>query len=182
VCLQSISDSLARALLFLVIPFQIIMSLNALLGRPSGYSRTICKTRMLYRIMCRADSDVRKWELDSARDFDTARVKSSALLAALRRNLHSEICFWLGMMVVSIFNDFQQFFDTLCIITLLVEAVYNEFPPRSMSFALMQHPAPQVLQVMGHSSAPTQVFRSILAGCRFSVPFTKFSYIVALPR
>jgi hypothetical protein len=170
---QSISDSLARALLFLVIPFQIIMSLNSLLGKPSGDSRTICKTPMLYRIMCRADKDVRKWELDNARDFDTARVKSSALLAALKRNLHSEICFWLGMIVASIFNDFHKFFDTLCIVTLLVEAVYNDFPPRSMSSALMQHLAPRVLQVMGHSSAPSHVFRSILAGCRFSVPFTR---------
>jgi hypothetical protein len=38
---------------------------------------------------------------------------------------------------------------------------------------MMQHLAPRVLQSNGYSSKPIQIFRSILAGCKFSVAITR---------
>ena len=42
-----------------------------------------------------------------------------------------------------------------------------------MAYALQQHLAPRVLQANGFSSAPARVNKSILAGCKYSVPFTR---------
>ena len=44
----------------------------------------------------RADSSDRQWENDNLQEYDKASVGSSALLAALERNLAAEFAHWLG--------------------------------------------------------------------------------------
>jgi len=170
---SAIANAIASSITKIAIPHQFLLSLNALLGKPSGDSRTVCKTPMLYRITTRADKSVRQWEVENAKSFDSAGVGSSALLAALGRNLTAEVAHWLGLFSASIFNDYHKFFDSIDIIKLMCESVYNQFPPRMLCFALMQHLAPRVLQSNGHSSIPITIFKSILAGCSFSVAMTR---------
>ena len=89
---------------------------------------------MLYRSALAADEDIRKWEIFTHDNFDTASIGSSALLAALFRNLKAEIAFWLGKHVITVFNDFNKFFDTIDILTLLAEAIQTGFPCQSLPF------------------------------------------------
>ena len=74
----------------------------------------------------RADQQVRQWELDNEQPYDTASIGSSALLAALSRNLAAEVAHWLGLEFASIFNDYEKYFDSMDLETLFVEAVCGQ--------------------------------------------------------
>ena len=76
-------------------PHQSFISINSLLGKPDGGVRTICLTPMLYRMMCRIKKQhIRNWENENIQSYDTACKGSSALTAALVRNLTVEIVFF----------------------------------------------------------------------------------------
>ena len=134
---------------------------------------TVCKTPVLYRMALRAETQVGKWEIDKKQPYDTATIGSSALLVALKRNLCAELAGWLGFYFASIYNDWEKNFDTLDLETVMTKVVYNDFPLPQLSFALMQHMAPRVIQANGCSSQAISVDTSILAGCKFSVAITR---------
>lgn len=48
--------------------------------------------------------------MEKKQPYDMAAVGSSALLAALKRNLKAELVFWLGDHVATILNDFDKYF------------------------------------------------------------------------
>ena len=54
----------------------------------------------------------------------------------------------------------------------MTEGIRTKFPLGPMAYALQQHMAPRVLQANGCTSKPTKVNKSIIAGCKYSVPFT----------
>ena len=87
--------------------------------------------------------------------------------------MRAELAYWLGEQFASILNDFEKYFDTLDLQVLMIEAIKADFPLGPMAFSLQQHMAPRVLQANGLSSAPVNVNKSILAGCKYSVPFTR---------
>jgi hypothetical protein len=170
---QAIAKSVETSINTIAIPHQNLVSLNALLCKPNGDCRTITKTPMLYRMALRADKSVSNWEKQNNQKYDKAGVGSSALLAALARNVSAEVAYWLNEDSASVFNDFHKFFDTIDVSTLLKEAALTEFPRDQLSYAMMQHMAPRVLQVDGYSSGAMVIYRSILAGCKYSVAFTR---------
>ena len=170
---DAVATAIDNSLKTLAWPHQQLLSLNACLGKISGDCRTISKTPMIYRMALRADSTVRKWELDNMASFDSALPGASALSAALRRNLKAEVAYWLGALIATVLNDYEKFFDTLNIVELIRESYVNEFPAQQLVLALQQHLAPRVIQVNGFSSLPVSVFNSILAGCKHSVAFTR---------
>jgi hypothetical protein len=172
-CKAAISETVHVSLQEVTICHQWLISLNALLGKPSKECRTVTKTPMLYRMALRADDKVQCWEHDNKQGYDTAKAGSSALLAALARNLTAELAHWLGLQFASIYNDYHKFFDTLDLLTVMLQAIRTGFPLDRLAFALQQHIAPRVLQANGYSSIPMQVWKSILAGCRYSVAMTR---------
>ena len=121
----------------------------------------------------RDDDSVRAWEIHNQQEYDKATIGSSALMAALKRNLAAELAHWLGNVFAAILNDYEKFFDTLDINKLMVNAILCEFPLDQMAFALQQHMAPRVIQADRCSSSPQVIHKSILAGCKFSVAFTR---------
>ena len=54
---------------------------------------------------CRVDGSIRRWELENKASFDTAGIGSSALLAALFRNLIADACSWLNIQIAAIFSS-----------------------------------------------------------------------------
>jgi hypothetical protein len=109
-------------------PHQLLISLNALLGKPGNGCRTVCKTPVLYRMILRIDETVRKCKIENAQAYDTAKVGSSALLAALKRNLKAEVAKWLGQEFASMFNDYEKFFNTLDLNVSMEDAIHFGFP------------------------------------------------------
>ena len=79
------------------VPHQSLLSLGAVLGKPSGGIRTICKTGKLYIVSNLVSTSVTEWEqsISSLCKYDTARKGSNALDAALHRGLIAEVAFWL---------------------------------------------------------------------------------------
>ena len=170
---KKFSKILNKSVIDIASPHQLLLNLNACLGKPNGDSRTITKTPMLYRMVMRANDEIRQWELENKEPFDTATIGSSALIAALLRNLKAEIAANLGKFSIAVFNDFEKFFDSLDIKTLLEEALETEFPTTLLSFLLQQHLAPRIIQANGFSSDPLNVYKSIIAGCKSSVALTR---------
>ena len=170
--LNLITLALNKSMSQLVWPHQPMISLNPLLGKPGGGIRTICKTPMIYRMALRTNTAVPNGEIQNKQPYDSATRGSSALTAALVRNVRAEIASWLKMESAAIFNDYHKFFDTLDIEVLVQEAFNNNFPLQELVLALMQHLAPRIIQVSGCSSGAISVFKSILAGCKFSKALT----------
>ena len=109
-CLNLLADALSHGFDRVAAPHQNLMSLNPCLGKPSGDCRTICKTPMLYRLFLRDNVSVREWEISHKKPYDTASIGSSALIAALLRNLQMEVATLLNMCCATILNDYQKFF------------------------------------------------------------------------
>ena len=63
-CAAEIASALSNAYCKLVQPYQSLLNLNPLLGKPKGH-RTICKTPMLYRFVCRHIHSIAQWEISS---------------------------------------------------------------------------------------------------------------------
>ena len=169
----NIVKALNESLEQIAIPHQLLLNLNACLGKPSGDTRTITKTPMLYRMAMRADEEIKEWESQTESKFDTATKGSSALIAALKRNLAAEIAMWLGDLSLAVFNDFEKFFDSIDIPKLLEQAVLTQFPARKLAFLIQQHVCPRVIQANGFTSKAVSIFRSIIAGCLSSVALTR---------
>ena len=171
---RSLSTCCHNSVQSVVVPHQSLLNANSLLGKHGNKIRTISLTPVLtYRMPLRADHHVRDWEKDNIQPYDKASVGASALTAALNRNLRGELAFWLKRHFAAIFNDFEKFFDTLSIQTLMEEAIHTGFPIDKLCFALQQHLAPRVLQSSGCASEPIEVFQSIIAGCKFSKALTQ---------
>ena len=170
---SELSNALNNAHLNIAQPHQHLIGLHSCLGKPSSDIRTICKTLMLYRMMCRIDRSIKNWEKLHAQSYDSAKAGSSAARSALFRNLSSEIAMWLGKPSAAVFNDYHKFFDTIDIPTLVSQAIHTQFPMRELAFAIQQHLAPRVIQVSGFCSKPTKVYKSMLPGCKHAVAFTR---------
>ncbi len=168
-----IASAIQRSMQTSAWPHQHLLSLHPCLGKPGGDYRTICKSPMLYRMALRADSTVRQWEVHTKQEYDTATIGSSALSAALYRNLEMELAKWLGQHALEVYNDFKKFFDTIDIEVLLEEAIAAGFPPADLCLALQQHLAPRVIQANGYSAKPMTIIKSLLAGCKHSVAITR---------
>jgi hypothetical protein len=145
----------------------------AVLGKEVG-SRTVCKSPMLDRISCRIDKSVAEWELQYTGDFDTCGKGKSALLAALVRNVRAETAVVHDKLAACLFNDFEKFFDSIDIDTVMSKAMKMEFPFATLIYILAKHTAPRVIQVSGNLCSRTiPVHCSILPGCKFAIALTR---------
>ena len=113
-----IVDALNAANAEFVVPHQLLVNLNPILGKPSGV-RTICKTPMLYRLSAQCDTTVQGWERIHTANYDTSGKGQSALQAALFRTVLAEVSVATGKFSGGIFHDFQKFFDTINVQTLI---------------------------------------------------------------
>ena len=81
--------------------------------------------------------------------FDTSKKGSSALVAALSRNLAAEIAFFRGKQSIAAFNDFFKFFDTIFLPALIEKLKELSYPCIAACLALQQHVAPRLLKCQG---------------------------------
>ena len=139
------------------------------MGKPSGDIRTIAKTCMWYRGLCRSDSSVAEWESIHTAPFDTAGKGKSAIVALSVRNLKAEVGNVLGYTVVRAFNDIEKFFDSVNLDVLCSSALQHHFPKGMLVLAVAQHTPPRVIQLGAFCGDPITVTSSIIAGCKFSL-------------
>ena len=111
----------------LALPHQQLCNLHGLLGKTKGV-RSICKTPMLWRLHGKSSTLIKQWEEEHRESYDTAGKGSSALTAALIRNLLSEVAVILGMHTGTLFNDFEKFFEQIDIEILIANAIEVDFP------------------------------------------------------
>jgi hypothetical protein len=108
-CMILHADCIKFSIVKLAWPIQILISLQAILGKLFGV-RTVTLTSLLYAIWNRSQDEVRNWEKEFAGDYDTCRPGSSALHAAVCRSAKAEICFWLQIHNATLLHD-QDFFS-----------------------------------------------------------------------
>ena len=158
---SEIADALNLAQVNIAQLHQHLICLNSCLGKPNKDIRTVCKTPMLYRMMCRTNQSIKDWETQHTQHYDSTQVGSSASMSALFRNLCAEVAMWTGKHSAGVFNDYHKFFDTIDIPTLVSNAVQSSFSIHELAISLQQHLAPRVIQVSGFCSTPTKVYKSI---------------------
>ena len=161
---------------------QNLINLNAMLGKPGGGSRTVCKTPMLYRLHLRSRKEVAEWEHFMTRDYDTAGKGKSALIAAAYRNLQAEVYNLTEDQVIATCHDFEKFFDTIDLPILIEQAREFKFPLLDLALTIMQHMAPRVIQCAGFCSRTILTNTSILAGCKHSVALTRVLFMSGLSK
>ena len=144
----AICDSIQLQGILLVPPVQNLLNLHPLLGKPKG-RRTIVKTPMLYRGLCRSLGGIDSWDEQSKYEHDSAQKGNSALAAALLRNVAAEAYSVLGFSVGAFFNDYEKFFDHIDFNILLTKCIELRTPLNELCLVTMQHLAPRSIQCAG---------------------------------
>jgi len=161
-------------------PHQFHLFLNPCLGKKEGL-RTIGLSPIIYSVWDRDQQETKNWELANTAEYDTCKSGSSALFAAIVRNVDAEIANWLDMHAGSILNDFKKFFDSMNINILLTEAIHTRYPPVEMCMAIQQHMAPRAIKIQQFVSRPIEIYNSIIAGCLQSIPMTRVYFLRGMP-
>ena len=116
----------------------------------------------------------RSWEDRWTQDWDTAGKGSSAVKAALRRAVVSEVAVLKGQVAVAVLWDLTSFFDTVLPQVLIQQALELEYPAKHLYLSLQVHLAPRVLVTEGaQHPEPVVVSNSIMAGFTDSVTLTR---------
>ena len=105
--------------------------------------------------------------------WDKSRPGASALSAAYERAVDMERGILMKQAVGAMLWDFEKFFDTIGVDTVLAEGLALKFPLTDLVLGLDMHVVPRRLQVHGVVSSPIHVYGSILPGCALAIPFTR---------
>ena len=108
VAVGGVADSINRSLANFSWPVQLLVNLQACLGKPSGGERTVSKTPFLYRMACRVDHSVAKWEEVNNISFDSAGKGRGALGSALLRGLRAEVAVVNGAHAAAALSDYDK--------------------------------------------------------------------------
>ena len=155
-------------------PTQILLSVIALLPKSVDCDRPICKCPTLYRVYCKSrNHDMEKWSQDRCNFWDTAVRGSSALQAALLRELGHEVARMLGYCSVGAHWDLTRFFDSVEPHKLVHLAVKMEYPLHLLYLGILVHEAPRILEVGGYVSDIIDGGNGILAGCMQAMSWVK---------
>ena len=111
--------------------------------------------------------------MENLKEFDTCKLGSSVVLAALGRSLQAEVASLLQQKVCEFFYDYHICFDSMDIGILLAEAIHTSYPPVHMAFAIQQHVAPRIIKLKNSVGSPIGIYNSIIAGCRQSIPMAR---------
>ena len=134
----------------------------------------MAKTPMLYRMWGIARRPViRCWEACAALPCDAASAGKSALDAALLRSVQAEVASLCGHEFAGVLWGFEKFFDTIDLHVMVKEAAEVGFPVSDMLMALQVHVGDRLLQRKRAFSESIAPVKSILAGCIYSVAFTR---------
>jgi len=166
-------------------PIQNLINLQAILGKPTGGTRTVCKTPMLYRMTLRGRGEVAEWESimsAASEDFDMSGKGKSALVASAYRGLQAEIYKYTEEQVIGVFHDFEKFFDIVDLEVLMNKAIELQFPIIDLLVTMLQHMAPRVIQCDGFCSRAIITNTSILAGCKHSVALTRVLFLTGMQK
>ena len=114
-----------------------------------------------------------EWEAKIGGFWDRAVAGSSALRAALVRELRHEIANHLGACTGGIYFDMAKFYDTLDPNIVLEKADNLGFDVSLLLLALQVHMAPRILRAGQAYSDVVHPAKSILAGCGKSIAWTR---------
>ena len=172
ICIGDIADAMESSYKRVAIPHQNLITISAVLGKRKGH-RTIGLLPMVWSISNRIRKQVKTWESTNCLGYDAAKKGSSALTAALCRNLLVEISYWLDLASTLVLLDFAKFFDTMDPVYLMKEAKNYDYPLVDLLSAMQQHLAPRIIRLLRCHSQPIQINNSIIAGCLQSIPFVR---------
>ena len=100
---------------------------------------------------------IKEWEMLNLQAYDTSCKGSSALVAALTRNLTAEVAHYTGQKSVAVFNDCLKFFDTINIEELISQATSALFPLPALMYAFSVHFSSRTIQFQNYCSTPMPV-------------------------
>ena len=113
----------------LAVQVQMLCNFVGMLEKPGGGERPIALTVALYCLYCNVRNVFAvQWDKDHAGFWDDAVRGSSALMAAIKRNISREARVALGISGAQILWDFEKFFDDMEVGILVMAALRYGYP------------------------------------------------------
>ena len=164
-------------------PQQAILNKLAFLTKPTGDDRSIGLGTFLFRLWQKVGAPVtRSWEEIWTQGWDTAKKGSSAIKAALRRAVVSEVAVLKGQLSAAVLWDPTSSFDTILPQVLIQHALELEYPAMHLYLSMQVHLAPRVLVTeSAQHPDPVIVRSSIMAGFTDSVTLTRVLFSLGRP-
>ncbi len=128
---------------------------------------------MWHKYLGKSDSTTADWEEDDLQNYDRADKGKSALVTAALLSLKAEVAVILGMFLLSVFRDINNFFDSVDLNILFGAIMQKDFPKGTFVLAIAQHLAPRLLVLGAYCGIPQNGSSSILAGCFMAVASTR---------
>ena len=129
---------------------------------------------MLFRLWSKSRGIYRSsWDDTHSGFWDDAVRGSSALQAALRRNISNEISSHLGHHNITTLWDIEKFYDSIDIVELLKLARNMNYPSLLLALVVQLYLCPRILVVNNCYHTGIVPYNAVLAGCAQAATFSK---------
>ena len=146
-------------------PWQLLVMLEAMLGKPDGGERGVALIPWILRLWGQLRRGLGAgWCDEQAGFWDQAIKGSNALQVAVQRLFWDESAEILGFVHGSLLWDFAEFYDSLDPVHALRCALQLRFPARVVGMSAATYLAPRLLRSRGAVSAPIHPTASLLTG------------------
>ncbi len=159
-------------------PSQLGVVTTPMLPKPKGGHRLIGKLTGLYRLWAKARRPhAEAWESANDRPYLAAAAGSGPIDAVFRQAMRQESSAASGDVAITVLEDMEAFYETLCRNGLASEADTLGFPTCILRASLSMYAAPRMVSMGQFVAKETYARRGIIAGCGFATTLTKISYI-----
>ncbi len=159
-------------------PSQLGVVTTPMLPKPKGGHRLIGKLTGLYRLWAKARRcHAEAWEAANDRPYLAASSGSGPVDAVFRQAMRQEASAASGEVALTVLEDMEAFYETICRDGLASEASILGFPTCILRACIATYAAPRMVAMGQYVAKETFARRGIIAGCGFATTLTRVSYI-----
>jgi hypothetical protein len=159
-------------------PSQLGVVTTPMLAKPSGGHRLIGKMTGLYRLWAKARRPhAVAWEEANDRPYFAAAAGSGPVDAIFRQSMRQEAAGANGEVAITVMEDMEAFYESICRDGLITEAAILNFPTCIARASMAAYAAPRMIAMGQYVARETYAKRGIIAGCAFATTYAKISYI-----
>ncbi len=159
-------------------PSQVGIVTTPMLPKPTGGHRLIGKLSGLYRLWAKARRPhAVAWEEAHDRPYFAATAGSGPVDAVFRQSMRQESSCANGEVAITMLEDMEAFYESICRDELTTEAAILGFPTCIVRASMATYAAPRFIAMGQHVARETYARRGIVAGCAFATTFAKIFYI-----
>jgi hypothetical protein len=159
-------------------PTQLEVVTTPMLAKPRGGHRLIGKLTGLYRLWAKARRPYAEaWEASHDRPYFAAAAGGGPVDAVFRQTMRQEAAGADGEVAITVLEDMEAFYETICRDGLTTEASILGFPTCILRASMAAYAAPRMVALGKYVAREAYARRGIIAGCAFATTYAKIAYI-----